>query len=232
MNEWIDQILFGDSPGLAVIPAAFLVGILGALTSACNLALIAGIAGGSYTLADKGGRKGVFIVGLFFMLGTVVALGIIGAVTGFVGETAGASLGRYWKIAAGVIIIGFGLASLNLLPIGLPSMRLSGTGERSAVGSMLYGLALGGGTATCAIGCNPVLPMALGYATLQGNTGWGAAILASFAVGYGLPLAAAIVGLGMGLGRLTRLAQKAAPVMSAISGALLLAVGFYLLVTS
>ena len=163
------------------------------------------------------------------MLGTVVALGAMGAVTGFVGDAAGAVLGKYWKLAAGLIIVCFGLASLNLLPFSLPSVRLSGKSEGGMLGAMVYGLALGGGTATCAIGCNPVLPMALGYATLQGNTGWGAAILGAFAVGYGLPLAAAIVGLGMGLGRLATIAQKATPALRVISGVLLLGVGFYLL---
>ena len=70
--------------------------------------------------------------------------------------------------------------------------------------------------------------MVLGFTTLQGAPGWSAAILAAFAIGYGLPLAICIAGLGLGVGKLARLATRLTPVLRVASGLLLFAVGIYL----
>jgi cytochrome c biogenesis protein CcdA len=74
--------------------------------------------------------------------------------------------------------------------------------------------------------------MALGVVTLQGHTLWGVAILATFAVGWSLPLAAGLVGLGLGLGKLTSALQKAAPIVKTAGGIVLIGAGFYLLGTA
>ncbi|HMA95641.1 MAG TPA: hypothetical protein VKP30_23290, partial [Polyangiaceae bacterium] len=96
------------------------------------------------------------------------------------------------------------------------------------VGALFCGLALGGGTTACAIGCNPLLPMAIAAAVLKGQTIMGAAILAAFALGYGLPLSAGIVGIGFGVGRLGNIAKRIMPVARMGGGALMVVVGFYL----
>lgn len=230
MNEWLNHVFFESDPSWLTLPAAFLVGVLGAMTSCCNLALIAGMVGHSAQIGERQGRRGVLVASASFMIGTVVALGIIGAALGFVGQAAGAVLGAYWKVVAGVVIVAIGFISLNLIRIKLPSFSVDQTqASRGLVGSMVFGLALGGGTATCAIGCNPLLPMVIGFTTLQGAPGWSAAILAAFAVGYGLPLAVCIAGLGLGFGRLSRLAGRLTPALRLVSGALLLVVGIYLI---
>ena len=66
-------------------------------------------------------------------------------------------------------------------------------------------------------------------AVVQGATLLGAAMLACFAIGYSLPLAAGLVGLGIGLGWLGRFAGRVAPVARICGGVVLLGVGFYLL---
>ncbi len=230
MEEWISQVLESSSLSLAVFPAAFLLGVLGSVTSCCNVPVLAAITGYSGALGGKTDRRVLYLTGLFFMIGTIIALGALGAVTGFVGQVAGASLGQYWKLVVGLILVFFGLATLNLAPFSLPKLGFSRAGlPKGFIGAMVYGLAVGGATTACSACCNPALPVALGVATLQGHTLWGAAMLSAFAVGYSLPMAGILVGLGLGLGKLTLVVQKIAPVLTTAAGGLLIGVGFYLL---
>jgi putative Mn2+ efflux pump MntP len=50
------------------------------------------------------------------MVGTTITTVIPGVVTGFIGQVAQSTLGKYWKLFPGLIAIFFGLASLKLLP--------------------------------------------------------------------------------------------------------------------
>ncbi len=52
-----------------------------------------------------------------------------------------------------------------------------------------------------------------------------------FALGHSLPLAGAIVGLGLGVGKLEIAAAKVMPLVKWLSGILLIVAGFYLLAT-
>ncbi len=98
-----------------------------------------------------------------------------------------------------------------------------------AAGAVVYGLAVGGATTACSVCCNPLLPAAVGAAALKGAPVLGAAMLGVFALGYSLPLAAGMVGIGFGLGRLGVVAQRIMPVVHVGFGLLLIGVGFYLL---
>jgi len=230
MVEWLAEILKSSSLSPVVFPAAFILGLMGAVTSCCNLPVLGAIAGYSGSLAHESNRRALLLAALPFMLGTVGAFAVLGAVSGFVGQVAGASLGFYWKLAAGFIMVVFGLASLGLLPFALAILGFTGTTwKSSSSGATLYGLAVGGGAAACSTLCNPILPVALAVTTLQGHALWGAAILAVFSVGYSLPMAGVLVGLGFGFGRLTSLVQKINPWINKITGILLIVIGFYLL---
>ena len=233
MQEWINQTLGSPGISLTVLAAVLLFGLVGAVSSSCNLAVIGAIVGYSGTLNGKGKRRDILLGGLFFMVGTIIALAVLGAVAGFISQTVGASVGGYWKFFAGLIMVVFGLASLNFIPFRLPKFTSSGRVMPTGAGkAMVFGLVAGGGSTACSVGCNPVLPIALGAATLQGNTVWGAAILTAFAVGYSLPLAAGLIGLSFGFGRLTSGARRFVPGIKIASGVLLIGVGFYLLVAA
>ncbi len=234
MHEWINQTLTSPTLSPTVLLAALILGLVGAVTSCCNLAALAAVAGYSGSVAGQGPRRDILIGGLFFMLGTTAALAIIGAITGLVSQTLGSVLGTYWKLFAGLAMVAFGLATLNLLPFRLPKVRSTaktGNMPTGAAKAVVYGFALGGGITTCSVGCNPALFVVLGMATLQGRTALGAAIMAAFAVGYSLPLAAAVIGLGFGFGRLASATQKFASAVKIMAGVLLIGVGFYLLAT-
>ena len=233
MIEWSTEILRSSHHSLAVFPAAFLLGLMGSVTSCCSLPVLGAIAAYSGTIGHSGDRRALSVAALFFMLGTVAAFAALGAVSGFIGQMAATSLGFYWKLFAGFISVLFGLVSLNLFPLDLPSLGFAGNKWKlQTSGATVYGLAVGGGAATCSVlCCSPILLMALTVTALQGQTLWGAAILAVFSIGYSLPMVGALVGLGLGLEGLTSVLQKSGPIIKKIAGILLIVLGFYLLAT-
>ena len=116
MQDWIRQTLESPTLSPTVLLAALLLGLVGSASSCCNWAAVGAIAGYSGSTSQKRARRDILVCGLFFMLGTAVALAIIGGVTGLISQTVGSSLGTYWKLFAGLVMVAFGLASLNLLP--------------------------------------------------------------------------------------------------------------------
>jgi len=232
VDAWLQHTLSARELGLAALPAALLLGVLGALTSCCTLPVIGAVAGYAGSLAERPSRRELALIGVFFTLGTVAALAALGAVASFASQAASQSLGRAWHFAAGLILVVFGLASLRLLPFGLPSVDARAwSPRRGAAGAVLYGLAVGGATTTCSLACNPLLPAAVGAAALQGSALLGGALLGAFALGYSLPLALALVGLGFGLGRLGARARRVLPALRVLVGVALIGLGFYFLAT-
>ena len=169
---------------------------------------------------------------VWFLVGTMLALLILGFVAGLVGQAAQAFLGRYWKLFAGVVAVLFGLATLKLLPFKLSSGVRKG-GESSAsggkMGAVLGGLFLGGGVAACSLPCNPGIFIVIGASVLMGKVLWGMVLMAAFAVGFGLPLAAILFGVSFGKASLK--VQKADTAIRMVAGVLLVGAGLYLLAT-
>jgi cytochrome c biogenesis protein CcdA len=91
------------------------------------------------------------------------------------------------------------------------------------------GLVLGGGLAACSLPCNPGIFIVLGAAVLQGRTLWGMVLMAAFAVGFSLPLAAIL--FGVSLGRASIKAGRADTAIRAVAGAVLVGAGLLLLAT-
>jgi len=230
LQHWIQQSLSADLNGFAVLPAAFLLGLLGAVSSCCTLPVIGAVAGYAGTIGGRPGRRQLLLIGLSLMVGTTLSLAVVGAVTGFLGSVAGAALGSYWRFVGGLVMVLFGLSTLRLLNVRVPRIeigkRVLGSG---AAGAVVYGLAVGGATTACSFCCNPLLPAAVGATALKGAPVLGAAMLGVFALGYSLPLAGGMIGIGFGLGRLSAVAQRIMPVVNVGVGLLLIGVGFYLL---
>lgn len=233
MLEWSIEILKSSGNSLAVFPAAFLLGLMGSVTSCCSLPVLCAIAAYSGTIGRSGDRRALPVAALFFMLGTVAAFAALGAVSGFVGQAAASSLGFYWKLFAGFISVLFGLVSLNLFPLDFIRLGFVGnTWKLQSSGATVYGLAVGGGAAACSVlCCSPILLMALTVTALQGQTLWGAAMLGVFSIGYSFPMAGALLGMGLGFDGLTNVLEKSGPVIKNAAGILLIIIGFYLLAT-
>ncbi len=212
------------------IPLAFVLGLASAVASACcTLPLLGAIVGYSGTREDRD-RRAKVLAALFFMLGTTIALVILGAVAGFAGQVAQKKMGRYLKVFAGLIAIFVGLAALKLLPFKLPTRTTAaGSRPKGLLGAAAFGLVMGGGVCVTSLPCNPGIFIVLGVAVLQGYALWGMCIMAAYAVGFSLPLA--LIMLGASFGKSVIKAKRTETTIRIIAGTLLIVAGFYLLGT-
>jgi cytochrome c biogenesis protein CcdA len=228
--EWAKTVLEQTGFRPVALPLAFILGLVSAVASACcTLPVLGAIVGYSGTREDKD-RRASFLTALFFMLGTTIALVILGSVAGFIGQVAQDTMGKYWKVFAGLIAIFVGLAALNLLPFKLPTRTAkSKSRPRGFVGAAAFGLVMGGGICVASLACNPGIFIVLGVAVLQGYTLWGMAIMAAYAVGFSLPLA--LIMLGVSFGKSAIKAKRTETAMRVAGGVLLLVAGFYFLTT-
>ena len=62
-------------------------------------------------------RRSNMLAAVFFMIGIILSLLIIGSVAGFVGQVAQIALGSYWKIFAGIVAIIAGLGPSIFSPL-------------------------------------------------------------------------------------------------------------------
>jgi cytochrome c biogenesis protein CcdA len=231
ITEWTKTVFEQTGFRPAALPLAFLLGLVSAVASACcTLPLLGAIVGYSGT-QKRSGHKSNLLAALFFMLGTVAALVVLGSVAGFIGQIAQSVLGKYWKIFAGLIAIFVGLGTLKLLPFKLPQSKSSENRSKpkGLIGPAVVGFIMGGGVSVASLACNPGIYIVLGVAVLQGYTLWAMAILAAYAVGFSLPLAAIMLGVSFGSSAIK--ARKAEVVIRIIGGVLLIAAGFYFLST-
>lgn len=207
---------------------AFLLGAVSAVASTCctlpALGLVAGYSGTKTETTSKDLVKSV----LLFMFGTIISLMIIGAVSGFVGQVAQNTLGKYWKVFAGVISVILGLATLKLLPFNISFGKFDlNKFEASKFGAVITGFILGGIVAVSSLPCNPGIFIVMGAAILQGAVVWAMLLLGSYAVGFSLPLGALI--LGISLGGLTLASKGMDKLLRWFAGAVLVIIGFYFL---
>ena len=232
MQEWINSVLSTDHAGITVLIAVFLLGVISVFTCACNFTAIGAVAGYTGTLGATGKTKTVVISSLFFLLGTVVALSAIGCLIGYASEFINASLGNYWKIAAGIISILFGVYILDILPFKLPGISVNFQNKKGGIaGAIIFGFIIGGVTSFGSLCCNPIFPIVMAASFVKGSTLWGFFMLFSYALGYGIILAAAMLGIGLGLGKISKLLSKFAVVLKYVGGITLIILGFYFLIT-
>lgn len=209
---------------------ALILGAVSAATSACCTIPALGILVGYSGSQANDNRKAAVKSALFFTLGLILALMIIGGIAGFVGQVAQSSLGRYWKVFAGVVAVILGLAALNLLPFKLSLGKFGGIANRiGKFGAVLAGLILGGIVAASSLPCNPGIFVVIGAAILQGKVFWAILMLAMFAIGFSLPLGAVL--LGVSLSKISLATKGVESVIRWVSGSVLLAAGFYFLIT-
>jgi len=210
---------------------ALALGILSAAVSACCVLPMLGALIG-YSGAQEGvGRKSAFKKALFFTLGIIVSITVIGVIVGLVGKVAYTGLGRYWKAFAGVVIILLGLATLKVLPVSLPSGKFDGMKNRlETSGMVLSGFVLGGLVAVSSMCCNPGLFILTGVAMMTiGEIVWTALLFGMFAIGFSLPFGAILFGIS--LTKAHFLPKGADTAVRWVAGGILLLAGFYFLVT-
>jgi cytochrome c biogenesis protein CcdA len=232
MIEWINSVLGSEQAGIVVLAAAFLLGVVSVFTCACNFAALGVVAGYTGTLGATGKTKKVLVSSLFFLLGTVVALSAVGCLIGYAGELISASMGNYWKIGAGIIAILFGVYTLEMLPFKIQGISSNYKSKKSGIaGAIIFGFVMGGAIYLGGLCCNPIFFIVMGASFLKGSTLWGFAMLLFYALGYGATLAAGMLGLGLGIGKLSQWLTKFAVIIKYVGGITLIAIGFYLIIT-
>jgi cytochrome c biogenesis protein CcdA len=232
MEEWISQVMSSDQAGIAVLLAVFLFGIIGVVTCGCNYAIIGIVAGYTGAIGSTGKTKAIVWSGVFFLLGTMISMAVIGGIIGYAGNLISNSFGIYWQIIAGLVMIFFGLFTLDILPFKIPSVTFNTEKKSGSVfSSMIFGLTVGGLATAFNTCCNPVFPIVLAASFVKGSILWGILLLLAFALGYGLPLAAAMVGVGLGFGKISKKASAFGKVIKYTGGIALIVIGFYFLIT-
>lgn len=218
----------GTSP--VAIPLAFLLGLASAIASACCTLPVFGAIVGYAGTRDAADKRSNLLTALFFMLGTIIALMILGIVAGMIGQVAQSTLGKYWKVFAGMAAIVFGLATLKLIPFNFSVKRDSSSSKqkRGLLGVAIAGIVMGGAVSVCSLGCNPGIFIIIGVAVLQGYTFWMLGVLLAYSIGFSLPLAALVLGVSFGR---SALGAKTEFGIRIVAGSLLIGAGFYFLNT-
>lgn len=230
-SEWAAATLEQAGTNPLALPLAFLLGLASAVASACCTLPVFGAIVGYAGIRESADRRSVLLGACSFMVGTIIALLILGSVAGLIGQVAQSALGQYWKVFAGIVAIVVGLGALNLLPFRLPGKK-RGTANapaRGLLGAAVAGIVMGGAVSVCSLGCNPGIFIILGVAVLQGYTLWMFGLLLAYAVGFSLPLAALMLGVSFGKSFI-RLG-KAEEAIRLVAGVVLIGVGFYFFYT-
>jgi cytochrome c biogenesis protein CcdA len=218
--------------GPVAIPLAFALGLLSAVVSACcTLPVLSVVVGYAGTRSDKGTRARLVSAGVF-VLGAALALVILGVVAAAIGQVAQSTLGRYWKLFAGILAIVLGLGALSLLPFnpfGSGRKLRMGSVKSGWLGALAFGLVGGGAVSVCSLACNPGIFIILGAAMLQGFTLWMVGILVAYALGFSLPLGALMLGVSSATAAVKFKGMES--VVRRVAGVVLVAVGFYFLWT-
>ncbi len=232
METWIQQILSADHAGFTVLIAVFFLGIISVFTCVCNFSIIAVVAGYSGTIGASGKTKVVIWNSLLFFTGMLISMSVIGGIIGYASELISASFGNYWKIAAGIVSVFFGLFTLDLIPFKIPNITISRSGNHQGIfSSVVFGLTIGGLTLATGACCNPVLPVILAVSFVKGSFVWGVMLLFVYALGYGIAFTTIMMGIGLGFGKTSHIFAKFGTVLKYVGGIIMLVVGFYLLLT-
>ena len=118
IQQIIEKLQYASSEPVGLL-FALLLGMGSAVASTCCTLPALGLVASYSGAKEQNSHKDLIKSTLFFMLGTIVSLMLIGVVSGFIGQIAQSMLGKYWKLFAGILAIFFGLANLKLLPFNL-----------------------------------------------------------------------------------------------------------------
>jgi cytochrome c-type biogenesis protein len=165
---------------------------------------------------------------------------VAGFTTVFVGLGAGASMFGQWiqvhkaqlAVVAGIVIIGFGLHFLRVLPIGMlyreARFHANVRGGVSLVGAYVMGLAFAFGWTPC---IGPVLATVLTVAANEASLTAGVRLLFVYSLGLGIPFVLAAMAIGPFLAFMQRFRKHLGNV-ERVMGVLLIVTGVLMLTGS
>jgi len=214
---------------------AFAAGVV-SFASPCTLpvvpAWIGYVVGGGE--GRSGTRRGALLQSLAFVAGFTVVFVVLWASIGFMGHVLQAQAGLLRQIGGAVlIVIGLHVAGLIRIPFLTRTVSMSGKVIRPGAAarppslgrSALLGVVFGAGWTPCV---GPTLAAIIGMASLRDSVGQGAALLAIYAFGLGLPFVLVALGANAVRSRLSWFARHEGAV-SIVTGCLLMVVGFLMI---
>lgn len=171
-------------------------------------------------------KNSAVIPAIMFVLG----LSTVFLLMGMAASAFGRALLQYQDILArgsGLVIIVMGLHFLRIIriPILDQEARLDAKGDGGAIGAYVLGLAFAFGWTPC---IGPQLGMILSLAAQSGEAKRGAALLAVYALGLGLPFLLSAIFITRAIGFMNRIKPYMTMIERAM-GVLLLVVGFAML---
>lgn len=193
LNQWgfaLSQTLDAQlqSGSVAALFVVFAAGVLTSFTPCVypmipvTVTFIGGAAGGD--------RRRAVGLSLLYVLGMAVVYSSLGVAAALMGKI----FGQFTRTPlvyglVGIVILVFGVAMLDVLPIRVPGffagVQQQGAKRGGWLGALLMGVAAGFVAAPCTA---PVLGVLLTYVGQQGKVLWGTTLLFVFALGLGLLL--------------------------------------------
>jgi len=206
------------------LPMALLGGLLMGLNPCC-LAFYPAVAASCCASAATERNAIVLKSAAAFALGTALVTSVLGLLAALAGHAV-LLFGRWPRYAIALIPLLMGTHLLGWLILPIPQVA-GGWKGRGVAGALLAGLLVPvviGGCGT------PVLAAILSYAAYQEDLAFGALLLFLYGLGSGLP----VLAVGAGVGGLAHWAARAGWRLwvEPIAGALLVGLGFYLVVTA
>lgn len=209
--------------------SAFLGGVLTFLMP-CTLPLIpayigflGGTTSGSASEAVRGLRRRIYINALLFVLGFSLIFIFFGLISGVLGKFLRLHGGLISSLG-GIIVILFGLVMVGVVPfprffsrVSLPSMLQPGRPFSSFLLGILFAL----GWSPC---LGPILGTILFLAGATGTAFYGAALLATYALGLAIPFLVVAILYGTAFTYVTSLSRYL-PIIEKSAGVLLIAIG-------
>jgi cytochrome c-type biogenesis protein len=171
-------------------------------------------------------RRAVVVNSLAFNAGLSIIFLTLGAAAGFIGSALFTN--KWVGIAAGVIIILFGLQLMGVLKIGAlyrDTRKFSDEKPRGAAGSLLLGIAFAAGWTPC---IGPILGGIIGLAATSGGWQGGLVLSAFYAAGLAVPFLLTGLAINRFLGFYARFRRHLHKVEVA-SGVMLIAIGFIIM---
>ena len=215
-------------------PLAFAAGVLSFLSPCVlpvvpsYLAFVSGLTLGELkegTLREA--RLGAALHSALFMLG----FGLVFMTMGLVATAAGTAIARalpWLTRAGGAVMIVFGLLLVGVLHVPVLGRDLRPHLARrpaGLLGSVAVGVAFGAGWTPC---IGPILSAVLLYASLQATMLHGTLLLATYALGLGIPFVGASVGMNWFLAGSERVRSWIGP-LQRVAGTVLVLIGFMML---
>ncbi|MGH7675378.1 MAG: cytochrome c biogenesis protein CcdA [Gemmatimonadales bacterium] len=189
---------------LTALGLLFAAGVATSLTPCVYpmIPITAGIIGG--TTREGASRLRTMGLTLAYVAGLALFYGLLGLVAGLTGSLFGTVASNPWvRAAVGILLLIFGLAMLDVIPVTLPQ-RLASWAGRLGGGSYPAVFLLGATSGIVAAPCGaPAFAAVLTWVSTTGNAALGFAYLFTFSLG----MTALLVGVGLSSGLLVALPQ-------------------------